>query len=55
MTFENQDTTSALVVEATLTADETHAGAAMLVDDPSLPDATTVAIPADLRLSMIGL
>src|SRR5215467_1026118 len=54
-TSENQETTSVLSVEPTLTADDTHAGDANCEVDPSLPDATVVAMPRALRLSMIGL
>jgi hypothetical protein len=53
--FENHDTSSVLVVEPTLTADETHAGDEIADPEKPLPDATTVAIPTDLKLSMSGL
>ena len=55
MTFENNETPSVFVVEATLTAVEMQAGALMAFDDPSFPEAAMLAIPTDLRLSMIGL
>src|SRR4029450_9131100 len=53
--FENHETSSLLVVEPTLTAEEMHAGD--MIADPvkPLPDAATVAMPTDLRLSIIGL
>jgi hypothetical protein len=51
-TLEKDDTTSLLVVEPTLTADEMHAGEASAVGVPSLPAATTVAIPTDRSVSM---
>ena len=55
MTFEKDETPSVFVVEPTLTAVETQAGALREFDDPPFPEAATVAIPTDLRLSMIGL
>src|SRR6267142_2069406 len=54
-TFEKSATWSSLVVAPTLTAVETHAGALISLVDPSLPDATTVAMPTERRLSMKGL
>src|SRR5258706_8640637 len=53
--FENQATSSCLVVAPTLTADEMQAGAARPNGQPSLPAATTVATPMARRLSIIGL
>src|SRR5881397_4373229 len=54
-TFEKYATWSSFVVAPTLTALETHAGALSWSVAPSLPAATTVAIPAERRLSMKGL
>src|SRR5262249_56462370 len=54
VTFENEHTTSAFVVEPTLTAEEIHAGDESAVGEPSLPDATTVAIPTERSVSMIA-
>ena len=54
-TFEKSATWSSLVVAPTLTAVETHAGALSSLVEPSLPDATTVAMPTERRLSMNGL
>jgi hypothetical protein len=42
------------VVEATLTADEMHAGAAKALTNPAFPDATTVAMFAARSWSMIA-
>src|SRR5206468_7514126 len=53
-TFENDDTASDFVVDPTLTADEIQAGDDSAVGEPSLPDATTVAIPAERSVSMIA-
>src|SRR5262245_56429427 len=53
-TLEKVETTSAFVVEPTLTALEMHAGAAIAPVNPSLPDATTVATPSDRRVSIAG-
>ena len=52
-TFENDATTSDLVVAPTLIADETHAGELRALLAPLLPAATVVAMPTDRRLSMI--
>jgi hypothetical protein len=46
---------SRLSVDPTLTTDEMQAGDARASAAPSLPEATTVAIPTDRRLWMIGL
>src|SRR3989442_2411901 len=54
-TFEKYATWSSLVVAATLTAVETHAGALSWSTAPLFPEATTVAMPAARRLSMNGL
>ena len=54
-TFEKSATWSSLVVAPTLTAVDTHAGALSWPVAPSLPAATTVAMPAARRLSMNGL
>src|SRR5262245_60707630 len=54
-TLENDETTSDLVVEPTLTADETHDGALSCEVAPVLPDAATKAMPTERRLSMKGL
>src|SRR5688572_7135562 len=43
------------VVAPTVIALEMHAGAATALVKPLLPEAITVAIPADLRLSIIAL
>ena len=53
--FENEETTSVLCVEPTLIALEMHAGAPIPSESPSFPDATTVAIPNDRRLSIAAL
>ena len=53
-TFEKDDTASDFVVDPTLTADEIQAGDDSAVGEPSLPDATTVAIPAERSVSMIA-
>ena len=54
VTFENDETASVFVVDPTLTADEMQAGDASAVGEPSLPAATTVAIPTERSMSMIG-
>ncbi len=54
-TFENQETTSDLLVDPTLTDEETQAGVEMPDVDALFPDATTDAIPIARRLSMTGL
>ncbi len=54
-TFENDETRSALVVEATLIALEMQAGELMPFRYPLLPDAMTAAMPTERRLSMTGL
>ena len=54
-TLEKAESRSALVVDPTLTADDTHAGDAIADVAPALPDATTVAMPTALRLSTIDL
>ena len=43
----NDETWSESLVDPTLIAPDTHAGASMAVELPSFPDATTGAIPAD--------
>jgi len=53
--LENEDIVSDFVVEPTLTALDIQAGAPMESVKPLLPEEITVAIPADLRLSIIGL
>jgi hypothetical protein len=53
--LENEETASDSVVDPTLTALDMHAGAPMESVKPLLPEAITVAMPADLRLSIIGL
>jgi hypothetical protein len=53
--LENDETVSDFVVEPTLTALDIQAGAPMELVKPSLPEEITVAIPADLRLSMTAL
>jgi hypothetical protein len=52
--FENEDRVSDFVVEPTLTALDIQAGLLMEFVKPLLPEAITVAIPTDLRLSIIG-
>ena len=52
--FEYDATTSAFVVAPTLIADEMQPGALRAFVKPLLPPATTVAMPTDLRLSMIA-
>ena len=58
--LEKEETSSAVVprepssVEPTLTALEIHAGEESAFVKPSFPAAITVAMSADLRLSMIG-
>src|SRR5438132_9322179 len=58
--LENEETSSAVVprepssVEPTLTALEIHPGEESALVKPSFPAAITVAMSADLRLSMIG-
>src|SRR5262249_16326642 len=54
-TFENHETSSLLLVDPTLIADDTHAGADICEPDAPLPDATTLAIPMPLKLSIIVL
>ena len=54
-TFEKLDTTSFLVVEPTLIAVEMHPGALIELVESSFPDAITVAMPTERRLSMIAL
>src|SRR5713101_5875245 len=54
-TFENDDTVSVFSVEPTLTAEEIHAGELSFEVEPSLPAATTVAMPTERRLSTSGL
>src|SRR6185312_7265932 len=51
-TFENEETTSPLVVEPTETALEMQAGWLMVVKLPSLPEAMAVRTPAPRRLSI---
>ncbi len=53
--LENEERVSDFVVDPTLTALEIHAGAPMEFVKPLLPEEMTVAMPADLRLSIIGL
>jgi hypothetical protein len=52
--FERDETTSDLVVEPTLTAEEIQAGATRALVNPSFPAAATVAIPTERRLSIIA-
>ena len=54
-TFEKLETWLLSVVEPTLTAEEMQEGLPIWLTLPSFPDAITVAIPTDRRLSMIGL
>src|SRR6185369_3539509 len=54
-TLEKDESRSALVVEPTLIADDTHAGDASADVAAAFPDATTVAMPTALRLSTIAL
>lgn len=53
--FENEETTSDLLVEPTLIAVEMQAGAPIPLLLPSFPDAITVAIPTERRLSIAAL
>jgi hypothetical protein len=53
--LENEDRVSNFVVEPTLTALDIQPGLPMESVKPLLPEAITVAIPADLRLSIIAL
>lgn len=53
--LENEDSVSCLVVEPTVTALDMHPGALTESVWLSLPAAITVAMPADFRLSIIGL
>lgn len=53
--LENDDSVSDFVVEPTLTALDIQPGLLMESVKPLLPEAITVAIPADLRLSIIAL
>lgn len=50
--FENAEIASAFVVDPTLTAVEMQPGALMALVNPSFPDAITVAIRAERRLSI---
>jgi hypothetical protein len=52
LTLEKDDTASLLVVEPTLIADEMQLGALMAFVKPSSPDAMTVAIFAERRVSI---
>ena len=52
-TFENEATTSVLLVAPTLIADEMQPGALSAFTHPLFPAAMTVAIPTERRLSMI--
>ena len=54
-TFENDDSVSAFVVDPTLIAVEIQAGDAIELVDASLPEAITVGIPTERRLSIMGL
>src|SRR5262245_3227499 len=51
---EKSDTSAVGLLDPTLTADEIHAG--VVSDDPEtlLPEATTLAIPSDRKLSILG-
>ena len=49
--FENDDTASDFVVDPTLTTPGTQPGALIAFVAPSLPAATTVAMPAERRLA----
>jgi hypothetical protein len=53
--FEKSETSSASVVEPTAIAVDMHAGAATAFLYPSLPEATTVAMPSEYRFSMAAL
>jgi hypothetical protein len=53
--LENEERVSDFVVEPTLTALDMHAGAPRASVKSSLPEEITVAMPADLRLSIIAL
>jgi hypothetical protein len=53
-TLEKLDTTSLLVVEPTLTAEEMQPGELSALVELPLPAAITVAILADFRLSMMA-
>ena len=53
--LENDDSVSDFVVEPTLTALDMQPGLLMESVKPLLPEAITVAIPTDLRLSIIAL
>ena len=50
--MENEATTSLSLVAPTLTADEMQAGSPMALVSPPFPEAITVAIPSERRLSM---
>jgi hypothetical protein len=52
--FVNVETSSTLVVEPTLTAEETQAGAEIAFTKPSFPEAATVAMPSAFRSSIAG-
>ena len=52
--FENEATMSDFEVAPTLIAEEIHPGELRAFVKPLFPAATTVAIPTDRRLSMIG-
>lgn len=54
-TLENADTVSSLFVEPTLTAEEIQAGDEIANGIPLLPEAMTVAMPIERKLSMMGL
>jgi len=53
--LEKEETVSDFVVEPTLTALDIHAGKLMPSVKPLLPEAITVGMPADLRLSIADL
>src|SRR6516225_452358 len=51
---EKKDTSSVRLLDPTLTADEIHAGEVRADPEKLLPEATTLAIPSDRRLSILG-
>ena len=53
--LENDDKVSDFVVDPTLTALDIHPGLLMESVKPLFPEAITVAIPTDLRLSIAAL
>jgi len=53
--LENEEIESSLVVDPTLIAVEIHAGEEIPVELPSFPEAITVAISTDRKVSIIDL